>query len=365
MEYITITSDSYESAVNEAKVKYGERVRIHSRRDFTVGGGLFAKKRNKCEIVCYLAPERAVNNQDSNVTKDDLKEFEKEARTPDPQSLTLEEKLETNLKKKENKKSFIVSGLLDENDIKGPFREKVLEDLNLDAEDLPLELSDRIISNVSIDHLSQAHPKKYVVFLGPTGSGKTTTLAKISSLYQNVGKKVAIITLDSYRVGAYEQVKAFGDAFNIPVLLVKDEDEVLLAQDKLKSYDLVLVDTMGISPEDGALNLKLKGLLSLFKESETSFLLTLAANLKSEDMMKQYKSYNAFSISSLIVTKLDETESIGSFLTFSYDVGKPVSFATCGQKVPQDLKKASTTVVLEYLKGFGIDVKRLAAQLLN
>ena len=104
MEYITITSDSYESAVNEAKVKYGERVRIHSRRDFTVGGGLFAKKRNKCEIVCYLAPERAVNNQDSNVTKDDLKEFEKEARTPDPQSLTLEEKLETNLKKKENKK---------------------------------------------------------------------------------------------------------------------------------------------------------------------------------------------------------------------------------------------------------------------
>ena len=75
MEYITITSDSYESAVNEAKVKYGERVRIHSRRDFTVGGGLFAKKRNKCEIVCYLAPESAVNNQDSNVTKDDLKEF--------------------------------------------------------------------------------------------------------------------------------------------------------------------------------------------------------------------------------------------------------------------------------------------------
>ena len=70
-------------------------------------------------------------------------------------------------------------------------------------------------------------------------------------------------------------------------------------------------------------------------------------------------------ISSLIVTKLDETESIGSFLTFAYESGKPISFATCGQKVPQDLKKASTTVVLEYLKGFGIDVKRLAAQLLN
>ena len=74
MEYITITSDSYESCVSEAKAKYGERVRIHSRRDYTVGGGLFAKKRNKCEIVCYLAPEKAVANS-QNVTKEDLKEL--------------------------------------------------------------------------------------------------------------------------------------------------------------------------------------------------------------------------------------------------------------------------------------------------
>ena len=364
MEYITITSDSYESAVNEAKIKYGERVRIHSRKDYTVGGGLFAKKRNKCEIVCYLAPEKAVASENA-VTKEDLKEFEKEARTPDPSSLSLEEKLETNLRKNEGEKSRLVNSLLDENDIKGPFRDLVLLDFDYSVSDIPLELSDRIISNVSIDHLSQAHPRKYIVFLGPTGSGKTTTLAKIGSLYKNVGKSVAIITLDSYRVGAYEQAKAFGDAFDIPVLLVKDEDEVILAQEKLRSYDLILVDTMGISPEDGALNLKLKGLLSLFKANETSFILTLAANLKSGDMMKQYKSYSAFTISSLIVTKLDETESIGSFLTFAYESGKPISFATCGQKVPQDLKKASTTVVLEYLKGFGIDVKRLAAQLLN
>ena len=181
MEYITITSDSYESCVSEAKAKYGERVRIHSRRDYTVGGGLFAKKRNKCEIVCYLAPEKAVANS-QNVTKEDLKEFEKEARTPDPSSLTLEEKLETNLRKNEGEKSRVVDALLDENDIKGPFRDKVLLDFDFSVSDIPLELSDRIISNVSIDHLSQAHPKRYMVFLGPTGSGKTTTLAKIGSL---------------------------------------------------------------------------------------------------------------------------------------------------------------------------------------
>lgn len=361
MEYITITGDSYESAVDEAKKKYGERVRIHSRRDFTVGGGLFTRKRNRCEIVCYLAS--GGNTSQDAVSDRDLREFEKEARTPDPSSLTLEEKLETDLTRRTREAEKTVDALLEENDIKGPFRDKVTDDFNYDAPDIALELSDRIISAVAIDHLSQAHPKKYMVFIGPTGSGKTTTLAKIAYLYKNVGRRVAIITLDSYRVGAIEQVKAYGDAFSIPVLPVSGEDEVILAQDRLRDFDLVLVDTMGVSPEDGALNLKLKGLLSLFSEKETAFVLALAANLKSDDMMKQYRSYGAYPVSSLICTKLDETESIGSFLTFQYRAGKPVSFVTCGQKVPQDLKKASTTVVLEYLKGFGIDVKRLAAQL--
>ena len=180
MEYITITGDSYESAVDEAKKKYGERVRIHSRRDFTVGGGLFTKKRNRCEIVCYLASGAPAASE--AVSEKDLREFEKEARTPDPSSLSLEEKLETDLTRRTREAERTVDVLLDDNDIKGPFRDKVLTDFNYDAADLPLELSDRIISSVSIDHLSQAHPKKFMVFIGPTGSGKTTTLAKIAYL---------------------------------------------------------------------------------------------------------------------------------------------------------------------------------------
>lgn len=360
MEYITITSDTYENAVAEAKAKYGPRIRVHSRRDYTVGGGLFTKKRNKSEIVCYLSSEK---EEAENVTMKDLKEFEKEAQTPDPSTLSAAERRETVLVKDEESEDVKeAERLLDLNEITGPLREHLLIDFAKDH-DLALTLSDRIISSVNIDHASQAHPKKYMVFLGPTGSGKTTTLAKIGALYQNVGKSVAIITLDSYRVGAYEQVKAFGDAFGIPVEIVKGEDEVLLAQDRFKDYELVLVDTMGISPTDGALNLKLKGLLSLFKEKETSFVLLAAANLKENDLMKQYRRYSDYRISSLIVTKLDETESIGSFLSFSYQTGKPLLFCTNGQKVPTDLKKISTTVVLEYLKGFGIDINRIAAQL--
>ncbi len=144
---------------------------------------------------------------------------------------------------------------------------------------------------------------------------------------------------------------------------IKDEDEVLLACDRYEDYDLILIDTMGISPQEGALNLKLRGLLSQFPAKQTMNVLVSAANLKAEDLLKQYKFYSDLDIASLIVTKLDETESIGSFLSFSYRVGKPLLFCTNGQQVPEDIKKASTTVIIEYLKGFGIDVSRIAAQL--
>jgi len=365
MEYFTIDADTYEKCVRDAERKYGNRVRIHSRRDYTVGGGLFAKKRKRCEILCYLAPERGGDaNAGDGVSRQELKEFEREAKTPDPMTLTEEERHETVLTEKPDPRKAEMLHLLDENEIKGPLREHITSMYKPgEKEDMKLLLSDWIISSVSLDHETQAHPRKYMIFLGPTGSGKTTTLAKVASLYKNVGKNVAVITLDSYRVGAYEQTKAYGDAFGIPVKCVKDEDEVLLACDDFRDYDLVLVDTMGVSPTDGPLNLKLKGLLSLFRESETSYVLTCAANLKSEDLMKQYRHYRSFKITSLIVTKLDETESIGSFLSFCYETGRPLMFCTNGQKVPSDIKKASTTVVLEYLSGFGIDMNRLAAQL--
>lgn len=360
MEYITITSDTYENAVAQAKEKYGTRVRIHSRRDYTVGGGLFMRKRPRCEIVCYLSNAR---EEDDKASAKDIREFEKEAKTPDPTTLTAEERSQTVLSS-DDRALKEATELLELNEITSPLKEKILDEFAIEGnEDLAISVADKIFSLVKIDHENQARPARYMVFLGPTGSGKTTTLAKIAKLYQDVGRKVAIITLDSYRVGAYEQTKAFGDAFDIPVELVQGEDEVLTAQDRLSDYDLVLVDTMGVSPKDGALNLKLKGMLSLFNPSDSLFVLICAANLKASDLMMQYRHYHDFKIGSLIVTKLDETESIGSFLSFSYKCGKPMLFCTNGQKVPSDLKKVSTTVILEYLRGFGINVSQLAAQL--
>ena len=165
-------------------------------------------------------------------------------------------------------------------------------------------------------------------------------------------------------MGAFEQVKAFADAFSIPALLVRDESEVLPAMDRLASYDLVLVDTMGLSPNDIALNMKLRGLLSVFPAKETNYLMTCPANMKSEDLLRQFRHYSQYAkVTSLIVTKLDESSSAGSFLTFAYEAKLPVSFCTDGQLVPDDLKQASTLVLMQYLKGLNAGIKPVLGQL--
>lgn len=359
MEYITITSDSYENAVGEARAKYGSRVRIISRRDYTVGGGLFTKKRNKSEIVCYLSDSPVEN--ESKATGSDLAEFEKEAQTPDPDTLSAEEKLQTVLSKGDDSLKE-AEKLLELNDIRAGLAAAVLDGF-VPSGDLPLELGKRIISNLKIDYASQAHPGKYMVFLGQTGSGKTTTLAKIAHLYSSSGLKVGIISLDSYRVGAYEQLKAFADAFDIESILVREESEMLPAFDRFALCDLVLVDTMGISPADGVLNLRLDSMLSQFDKEKSAFVLVCSATTRENELMRQFRRYNKDDISSLIVTKLDEAASIGSFLTFCYESGKPMLFASDGQKVPDALEKISTTLVLEHLEGFALDIDASRGQL--
>lgn len=366
MQYITIVSDTYEKALDEAKRKYGDALRVHSRREYTVGGGLFTRRRHKCELTCYLVEPRAGERKakkEETVTRQDLAEFEKEAQTPDPSRLSEAERLDTAQPARQLEGERRVHDILDLNGIRLKLRDHILDGFE-PGDDLDLALGDRIISSVAIDHENQAHPRRYQVFLGPTGSGKTTTLAKIASLYKTVGKDVGIICLDSYRVGAFEQVKAFADAFSIPAVLVKDEDAVLLAKDGMRDKDLVLVDTMGLSPNDIPLNLKLRGLLALFEAADTSYLLTCPATMKTEDMLKQWRHYDQFvKVNSLIVTKLDESQSIGSFLTFAYEAGLPISFCTNGQGVPEDLKKASTLVLMEYLDGFDMHIRPIIGQL--
>ena len=214
MQYITIVADSYEEAAEKARQQYGDAIRIHSRRDFTTPGGLFTRKMKKCEITCYISSSPAENK---TVGQGDMKEFEKEAKTPDPYKLSNEERLNTEIHRGSEEGYKKAEKLLDENYIFGPLREKLLDGLSCSPSECVRVLSERILENTQMDYEAQIHPSRVVVFLGPTGAGKTTTLAKVAWLYKSSGKKVGIVTLDSYRVGAYEQISAFGEVLGIPV----------------------------------------------------------------------------------------------------------------------------------------------------
>ncbi len=360
MQYISIVADSYEEAVKEAKAKYGDAVRVHSRRDYTTQGGLFTKKHKKCEITCYVSSSSSLEK----MSREDMDEFEKEAKTPDPESISKKERLDTEVHRGTADGRIEAERILTENYISGPLRDKLIESFSSTKEDAPRLLMEKIMTLLSPDWSILSHPSRVIVYLGPTGAGKTTTLSKIAYLYKSSGKKVGLITLDSYRVGAFEQIKAFGDALELPVKTVKDEDDLITALESFTYYDLILVDTMGLSSRDVELNLRLKGLCMLFLRLNTTFSLVLSASMKEEDMIKHYLRYkDDFKIDSLIITKLDESTTIGNALSFSYRYSLPILFYTDGQKVPEDLVKASTDVFITYLRGFGLDKRAYRGQI--
>lgn len=359
MQYITVTASSYEEAVKEAKAKYGDALRVHSRRDFTTPGGLFTRRQKKCEITCYISSSAMKDN-----AKEDIDEFEKEAKTPDPLSISSSERLNTEIHRGTGAGMKEAERLLSLNYIYGPLRDHLLENFSSTVADCPRVLSEKIIESTRMDYEAQIHPSRVVVFLGPTGAGKTTTLAKVAYMYKAAGKKVGLITLDSYRVGAFDQIKAFAQAFDIPVSLVEREDQLVSSFEKYTYYDLILVDTMGLSERDLEQNIRLKAMGVFLMRMNTSFSLIVSASMKEEDMMKHYERYkDDFKINSIVVTKLDESRTIGNALSFSYRVNLPILFFTDGQKVPEDLEKASTDVIIQNLIGFGLDRRAYRGQL--
>ncbi len=353
MQYLTIVENSYEKAVEKAKELYGDNIRVHSRRDFTTQGGLFTRKIHKCEITCYLSESAEKDN--NKVQKKDLMEFEKEARTPDPLTISHKERLNTEVHRKSIDSAQVAEEILDKNYITQPLKDKLLAGFNGNITNVPVFLAERLSQLIPISYNEQLHPAPFMVFIGPTGTGKTTTIAKAAFLYKAQGKKVAIITLDSYRVGAYEQIKAFGDVLNIPVDLVKEESELVAMLERFSWYDLVLVDTMGLSNRDKNVALRLKGLTSRLNPSRTSYIFTASPSMKEEDLMEHFNRYRDYEPSAMVCTKLDESETMGNVLAFAYKANLPLLFLTDGQKVPNDIMLASSTNILPYLKGLSFD----------
>ncbi|MCD6472514.1 flagellar biosynthesis protein FlhF [Candidatus Aerophobetes bacterium] len=188
-------------------------------------------------------------------------------------------------------------------------------------------------------NLNEKHPK-VVALVGPTGVGKTTTLAKLAAqfkIYEN--KKVALITLDTYRMGAVEQLKSYAQIMTLPLTVALTPQELKEALYKYRDKDLILIDTSGRSQFDKTHLFELKGFLQIIK-SEIEVHLLLSLNNKLVDMLEMIKRFQILSPSSLLITKLDETMYYGDILNIAAEANEPFSYITTGQNVPEDIEVA-------------------------
>lgn len=181
--------------------------------------------------------------------------------------------------------------------------------------------------------------RKILAFVGPTGVGKTTTIAKLAArraLQEN--KKVALITIDTFRIGAVEQLKIYGEIMNVPVEVVTTPGELREILHTHKNKDTIYIDTTGRSAKKLVQVAELRAFLDGIPELEKY--LVVSATTKSRDLLSIYKAFCGLDLTAAVFTKFDETESLGGLVDLCYRTSIPVAYITNGQNVPEDLQVA-------------------------
>ncbi|MBR8461919.1 flagellar biosynthesis protein FlhF [Campylobacter sp. faydin G-105] len=197
--------------------------------------------------------------------------------------------------------------------------------------------------------------QRIMMLVGPTGVGKTTTLAKLAARFAYSGDKrykTGIITLDTYRIGAVEQLFQYAKMMKLPILDVIEVEDFKGAIKTLNYCDIILIDTTGNSQYDKE---KLDKLDKFLKHSGASIdvSLVLSAGSKVEDLIEIYNGFSFLDIDTLIVTKFDETKIFGNVFSLIYETNTPVSYFCVGQEVPDDLIEAKSEFLVEcILEGF-------------
>ncbi len=179
--------------------------------------------------------------------------------------------------------------------------------------------------------------KRRIVLVGPTGVGKTTTIAKLAAIFAILEKKsVALATVDTYRIAAVDQLKTYADIISVPLEVAYTPGELEDALRKHQDKDLILIDTAGRSPLNELQMTELKAFLEPCQDVE--IFLVLGATTKYADLLETVMRFNQLPIKQLVFTKLDETRHCGAILNIVNKTRKAVAYITTGQNVPDDIE---------------------------
>lgn len=191
---------------------------------------------------------------------------------------------------------------------------------------------------------------KIVYVAGPTGGGKTTTIAKLAAeqLFKH-HRKVGFITSDTYRISAVEQLRTYAAILNVPLEVVQSSGDVQRAIQRLDHCDLILMDTAGRNYQNELLVSELQSLLSPIEESETYLVLSMTS--KSKDMLNITGHFSKFGLGKVVFTKMDETGSCGGVFNLLHHFPMQLAYITNGQNVPDDLLHPDVEMVTNMLLG--------------
>lgn len=194
---------------------------------------------------------------------------------------------------------------------------------------------------------------KLVFFIGPTGVGKTTTIAKIASKFRvDEKKKVALLTADTYRIAAAEQLRTYANILEVPFRVIYTVEEINKALEDFKDYDYILIDTAGHSHQNMTQKDNMRNIIhSVDDRVESEVHLVLSATTKYKDLISIADSYKEMADYKLIFTKLDETTTLGNLLNLRLYTGASLSYVTYGQNVPDDIEDFNPQKTVKRLLG--------------
>ncbi len=360
--------------------KYGDQARIMSRREYKEGGFLGMFARRMVEISGY-AQQTVFSKSKKNDTeafqanKEELLQTMKKQpqHTPYQEILdevkTLRDEIKQNSANTQAQTDIHPSiqrirKILEDNEftpsVIAEIEAKLMQQFSLDDLENPrmidLCVLRWIADNIVETTTDYATQKQIVILIGPTGVGKTTTIAKLAALYGMKYKQLEqlrLITIDNYRIGAVEQIKTYGKIMNIPVFTADSREGVQKTLALQDADSIMFIDTIGKSPNDfqhlGSMRAVLEPCMA-----QAQVIICVSATTKISDAREIIRQYDIFNIASVIFTKIDETKNIGAVISLLIESQKPLSHITVGQKVPSDILEGGKIKLLERLHGFSL-----------
>jgi len=387
MEYREVRASNLEEAKYTIMKEYGDRARIIKTVSESEGGFLGFGKKKFVKVLISITENELLETYRRNlgINKIPKKEPDSEKTvqeklnkfTTREESLSLSlvmekiNSLEKAIKKNTYEKTEDLppnieelKDILKDNEFSDDFIGKIVKDA---MDNLPLtKLENRLeLHHYVYDYIKNAvkidtefkfekGKKRVFVLVGPTGVGKTTTVTKIAAAGIREKIEVELITIDGYRIGAKYQLEKYAEIMNTPMCSVEDKLE-LQKLISLSTADLILIDTIGRSQTDEMNLVKMKQMLDI-KYADVEFTLAVSAATKPREIERIFKSFDIFDYKNVVITKVDESEIIGAVLSSAILRNKGIVFYTTGQRVPNDIERATAFNIMSKIKGLEPEV---------